>query len=144
MIKPSILILAATFIAMPALAQPADPAAAPAAAETAAPAAAPETAAPAAPAALPKCSAKVQDACQQTSAQESRAISAAEADRRGKHADAPGAVAATPAADTMATDGMTAAKPMSHKRMHRKHHKGHAMTKVKTMTQTTSEAAPAK
>ena len=130
---------------MPALAQPADPAAAPAAAETAAPAAAPETAAPAEPAALPKCSARVQDACQQTSAQEARAISAAEADRRGKHADAPGTVAATPAADTMAADGTTAAKPTPRKsRMDRKRHHSHVKTKVETMTETTNEAAPAK
>ncbi len=58
MIKP-VFILAATMLASPALAQTAAPAAA-----------------------LPMCSAKVTDACQQTSAQEARAMSGDQADRR--------------------------------------------------------------
>ncbi len=85
MIKP-MLILIATFVAAPALAQMAAPAAAPTAAPT-----------------MPMCSAKVKDGCMQSPAAEKRAMSAAQADKRdAAHGGtwAPDAAKATPPAPT--------------------------------------------
>ncbi len=77
-------------------------------------------------AALPPCSAKVKDSCQQTSGQEARAMSAAQADKRdAAHGGAWASdLAGQPKADKMA---------MHKKPMHKKHAmKGDAM-KADTM-----------